>query len=367
MHGVVRVRASHGGGAKADWASFERCRPSEVRAMAAPGAEEPRVRGTSALITGVGGQDGSYLAERLLAEGVEVHALVLPDDVPADGVHAHVGDVADVEATRSLLLEVAPDEVYNLAGVSSVARSWDEPDRTARVNGLAAVGLLESAYRHQERTGRPVRFVQASSAEIFGRPDRSPQDETTPVRPVNPYGAAKAFAHLMTDVYRHRGLHAVSLVLYNHESPRRPAHFVTRKISSGVAAIAAGRADRITLGNLTASRDWGWAPDYVDAMVRAARAASPRDYVVATGEAHTVEQFAAQAFRCAGIDDWSSYVEVDPTLLRPVEAQSFVGDATRIRRELGWQPTVGFEQLVRLMVEADQLLLREPGPPTARA
>src|SRR6188472_3808564 len=166
----------------------------------------------TALITGVGGQDGSYLVERLLADGVEVHALALPDDVPVDGVHTHLGDVADVEATRGLLLDVAPDEVYNLAAVSSVARSWAEPDLVARVNGLAAVGLLESAHLLQERTGRPVRFVQASSAEIFGLPDRSPQDEDTPIRPVNPYGAAKAFAHLMVEVYRHRGLHAVSLV-----------------------------------------------------------------------------------------------------------------------------------------------------------
>src|SRR3954466_409174 len=199
-----------------------------------------------ALITGVAGQDGSYLAERLLAEGVEVHALSLPDDAPVAGVRTHRGDVSDVEGTRGLLLDLAPDEVYNLAAVSSVARSWDEPDLTARVNGLAAVGLLESAHLLQERAGRPVRFVQASSAEIFGLPDRSPQDEQTPVRPVNPYGAAKAFAHLMVEVYRHRGLPAVSLVLYNHESPRRPAHFVTRKITSGVAAIAAGRAERLT-------------------------------------------------------------------------------------------------------------------------
>ena len=153
-----------------------------------------------------------------------------------------------------------------------MARSWDEPELTARVNGLAALGLLESARQLQERTGRPVRFVQASSAEIFGLPDRSPQDEDTPVRPVNPYGAAKAFAHLMVEVYRHRGLHATSLVLYNHESPRRPEQFVTRKITAGAAAIAAGRAERLTLGNLAAVRDWGWAPDYVDAMVRAARA-----------------------------------------------------------------------------------------------
>ena len=316
-----------------------------------------------ALITGVGGQDGSYLAERLLADGVEVHALSLPGDAPVDGVHPHTGDVADIEGTRALLLEVAPDEVYNLAAVSSVARSWDEPDLTARVNGLAAVGLLESAHLLQQQTGRPVRFVQASSAEIFGLPDRSPQDEDTPVRPVNPYGAAKAFAHLMVEVYRQRGLHAVSLVLYNHESPRRPPQFVTRKITAGVAAISAGTASSLTLGNLAAVRDWGWAPDFVDAMVRAARADVARDYVVATGESHSVEEFVAAAFRCVGIQDWSAYVEVDPALFRPVDALALTGDSSRIREELGWAPTVGFEEVVRRMVEADLegLPARPPG------
>jgi GDPmannose 4,6-dehydratase len=296
-----------------------------------------------------------------------VHALALPRDQPVDGVHTHVGDVADIESTRALLLEVAPDEVYNLAAISSVARAWVEPELTARVNGLAAVALLESAYLVQERSGRPVRFVQASSAEIFGVPERSPQDEETPIRPVNPYGAAKAYAHLTVEVYRRRGLHAVALVLFNHESPRRPVQFVTRKISSGVAAIAAGHSDRLTLGDLAATRDWGWAPDYVDAMVRAARAETPRDYVVATGESHTVEEFAAIAFRYAGIDDWASHVEVDPSLFRPAEAHVLTGDSTRIRRDLGWMPTVGFTEVVRRMVEADMALLREPEPPTARA
>ena len=314
----------------------------------------------TALVTGVGGQDGSYLAERLLADGVEVHTLALPHEEPPAGVHAHVGDVADLDATRALLLDVAPDEVYNLAAVSSVARSWDEPELTTRVNGVAAVGLLESAYQLQERSGRQVRFVQASSAEIFGLPDRSPQDEGTPVRPVNPYGAAKAFAHLMVEVYRRRGLPTVSLVLYNHESPRRPAQFVTRKISSAVAAITTGRVERLTLGNLAATRDFGWAPDYVDAMVRAAHAEVPRDYVVATGEGHSVEEFVAAAFRCVGIDDWSPYVEVDRALFRPIEAQALVGDSTRIRRDLGWSPTVGFDELVRRMVEADLALVQAP-------
>jgi GDPmannose 4,6-dehydratase len=308
---------------------------------------------TRALITGVGGQDGSYLAERLLADGVDVHALSLVGDGPVDGVRTHVGDVADVDATRALVLDLAPDEIYNLAALSSVARSWDEPELTARVNGLAALGLLESARQLQEREGRPVRFVQASSAEIFGLPERTPQDEDTPVRPVNPYGVAKAFAHQMVGVYRHRGLPATSLVLYNHESPRRPEQFVTRKITAGAAAIAARAADRLTLGNLGATRDWGWAPDFVDAMVRAARAEEPRDYVVATGESHTVEDFVAAAFRCVGIDDWAAYVEVDPALFRPVDAQALVGDPSRIKRDLGWAPTVGFEKVVRRMVEAD--------------
>jgi GDPmannose 4,6-dehydratase len=308
-----------------------------------------------AFITGISGQDGSYLAERLLAEGVEVHALAhalepLPD-VP--GVALHRGDLTEVDQVRALLVDLAPDEVYNLAALSSVARSWDEPDLTGRVNGLAAAALLESALLVQEKHGRPVRFVQASSAEIFGEPDRSPQDESMPIRPVNPYGAAKAYAHLMVDVYRHRDLHAVSTILYNHESPRRPDTFVTRKITSTVAAIAAGRADVLALGNLDARRDWGWAPDYVDAMVLAARADVPRDYVVATGVGHSVRDFVAAAFARAGIADWESYVVVDPEFVRPADPTELVGDATRARTALGWSPTVEFDEIVGRMVDAD--------------
>jgi len=198
-----------------------------------------------------------------------------------------------------------------------------------------------------------VRFVQASSAEIFGTPETSPQDESTPVRPVNPYGAAKAYAHLMVDVYRARDLHAVSAILYNHESPRRPEQFVTRKITAGVAAIVRGSERRLRLGNLEASRDWGWAPDYVDALVRAARADRAQDFVVATGESHSVADFAAAAFAHAGISDWAAYVEVDPDLLRPADAVELRGDATRARTALGWEPTVGFKELVGRMVSAD--------------
>src|SRR3954447_16074803 len=219
---------------------------------------------TRAFVTGVSGQDGGYLVERLLGEGVEVHALAHEDEPQPDcpGVQLHRGDLTRVEELRALLIDLVPDEVYNLAALSSVARSWSQPDVTARVNGLAAAGLLESAHQVQEKSGRRVRFVQASSAEIFGQPDRSPQDESTAIRPMNPYGAAKAYAHLMVDVYRRRDLHAVSAILYNHESPRRPQHFVTRKITSTVAAISRGSTERLVLGNLDARRDWGWAPDY---------------------------------------------------------------------------------------------------------
>ncbi len=314
-----------------------------------------------AFVTGIGGQDGSYLAERLIADGYDVHALVFtsdghPQHCP-DPVVLHHGDLADVAGVRSLLLEVDPDEVYNLAAISSVAQSWEQPDLTARVNGQGAVGLLESARAVQEQHGHRVAVVQASSAEIFGEPGTSPQDESTPLAPVSPYGAAKAFAHLAVGVYRGRDLHAVSAILYNHESPRRPERFVTRKITATVAAIARGRADRLVLGNLDARRDWGWAPDYVDAMLRAARAPEPADYVVATGVGHSVRDFVAAAFTRAGVSDWGRYVESDPALFRPADATDLTGDPSRAERELGWSPTVTFEELVGRMVDHDLALL----------
>ena len=305
-----------------------------------------------AFITGIGGQDGTYLAERLVGEGVEVHALVLDSDGPPahcpDEVVLHRGDLGDLAATRRLVLELAPQEVYNLGAISSVAQSWDEPDLTAHVNGQAAVALMESA-----RLVGDVRFVQASSAEIFGEPATSPQTETTAIAPVNPYGAAKAFAHLAARVFRQRDLHVSSAILYNHESPRRHERFVTRKITSTVAAIARGDADELVLGNLDARRDWGWAPDYVDAMVRAARADEPGDYVIATGRAHSVRDFVAAAFAAAGIDDWEPLVRQDAAFFRPADPSELVGDATRIRDELGWEPTVAFEEIVARMVAAD--------------
>jgi GDPmannose 4,6-dehydratase len=314
-----------------------------------------------AFVTGIGGQDGSYLADRLVADGLEVHALVLSTDGPPEhcppDVVLHPGDVTDVDGVRALLLDVDPHEVYNLAAISSVAQSWSEPDLTARVNGLGAVGLLESALAVQERHGHAVACVQASSAEMFGEPGVSPQDELTPIRPVNPYGAAKAYAHLTVGVYRRRDLHAVGAILYNHESPRRPDRFVTRRITATVAAIARGRADRLVLGNLDARRDWGWAPDYVDAMVRAARAETASDYVVATGVGHSVRDFAAAAFTRAGITEWEPLLVSDPTLFRPADPADLTGDSSRARRDLGWTPTVTFEEVVGRMVDADLRLL----------
>ena len=239
-----------------------------------------------AFVTGVGGQDGSYLAEDLLAAGYEVDGLVAPGIPcsPPAGVRLHEGDLADADAMAALLADVAPDQVYNLAGVSSVALSWEQPVLTAQVNAVGAIGLMEAAWRVQQASRRRVAFVQAGSAEMFGEPASAPQHEGTPIQPVNPYGVSKAFAHQAVAVYRARGLAASSLILYNHESPRRPTSFVTRKITAGVAAIAQGRATELTLGNLDARRDWGWAPDYARAMRLAAEHPHPADYVIATGE-----------------------------------------------------------------------------------
>jgi GDPmannose 4,6-dehydratase len=312
-----------------------------------------------ALVTGATGQDGSYLVEQLLAEGAEVHALVHsathgPGEVALpDQVHEHLGDLADGPALETLVAEVAPTEIYNLGGLTSVALSWQEPGLTAQVSGVAVGHLLKAAHEQQERTGDPVRVVQASSAEIFGHADQVPQDETTPVAPVTPYGAAKAYAHHLVGVWRARGLHASSCILYNHESPRRPEAFVTRKITMGAARIARGLQDELALGNLDARRDWGWAPDYVRAMALAARADAPGTYVVATGVAHSVRDFVAAAFQAAGIADWEKHVTLDPRFARPSDAPEQVGDFTRARTQLGWAPTVGFEGVVERMVRHD--------------
>jgi len=322
---------------------------------------------TTALITGIGGQDGSYLAEHLLAEGTVVHGLhhvgePPPADCP-DGVVLHLGDVTDHEATARLLHDVRPDEVYHLAALSSVARSWDQPDLVRRVNADAAIALMDAAVDLQERSGGPVAFVQASSAEIFGDPAVSPQDEDTPIRPVNPYGEAKAAAHAHVATVRARGLAATSAILYNHESPRRPPTFVTRRITSGVAAFARGEASTLTLGDLDARRDWGWAPDYVAGLVLAARAAEPGDFVFATGESRAVRDFVAAAFEAAGLEDWQGSVTSDPALRRTVDSRRQVGDPRRAERVLGWTRTMTFEQIVGAMVAADLAAPQRPSNP----
>lgn len=320
----------------------------------------PTLSGRRAFITGVAGQDGSYLAEQLLADGYEVHGLVLPErdgsavrpEFVPDEVHLHAGDLTEVGATSALVRSVAPDEVYNLAAISSVALSWEQPELVRAVNGDAAIALIDGCLALLER-GHPVRFVQASSAEIFGSATVSPQDESTPIAPLNPYGEAKAAAHLAVAEARERGLFAVAAVLYNHESPRRPATFVTRKITSTVAAIVRGEADELVLGTTSVRRDWGWAPDHVDALVRAARHDVAQDYVVATGVGHSVHELAAAAFAHVGIDDWERYLRIDQAYVRPHDATDLRGDASRARRDLGWATTTSFEEMVAAMVDAD--------------
>jgi GDPmannose 4,6-dehydratase len=313
----------------------------------------------TAFVTGITGQDGSYLSDRLLADGWQVHGLThAADDHVREfsdrypGIALHEGDLAS-PALADVIAEVCPDEIYNLGGISSVAQSWERPVLTAQVTGLGAAVLLEAAWQLQHRTGRPVHVLQASSAEMFGLPAASPQNERTPLRPQNPYGAAKTFGHHLVGVYRNRGLFACGCILFNHESPRRPPTFVTRKITQAVAMIAAGKQETLALGNLAARRDWGWAPDYVEAMVLAMRHPKPADYVIATGQAHSVAEFVEAAFRHVGISDWRAHVSVDGSLARPVDAVELVGDAGFARSRLGWAPTVGFDEIVALMVDED--------------
>jgi len=311
---------------------------------------------TRAFITGATGQDGTYLTQHLHAQGYEVHGLVRPGDPPPldpEMITVHEGDLTDRAALSALLDDIRPSQIYNLGGLSSVAFCWAEPVLAVEVNGAAAVFLMETAWKLQERTGDRISFVQASSAEIFGEATMSPQTEATPIAPVNPYGVSKALAHLSVGVYRARGLHASSLILYNHESPMRPPTFVTRKITQGAAAIAKGEATELRLGNLDARRDWGWAPDYVAALALAAEHPEPGDYVIGTGEAHTVREFVAAAFAAAGVPNWEQNVVQDPALYRPTDPTFHLADSSKARDLLGWSPTTRFEDLVGRMVEQD--------------
>ena len=317
------------------------------------------------LITGASGQDGTYLARRLVAEGRIVHgmchsergAVTLATGVP--GVVTHVCDLGDARRIVELVEVVRPTHIFNLAGNTSVARSWGFPAETADVLGVGVVRLLQAAWSLGEVSGLP-RFVQASSAEIFGDATQVPQTEATLRAPVTPYGAAKNFAHDMVGVYRQRGMFASSAILYNHESPTRPESFVARKISKQVARIARGQAERLVLGNIDVHRDWGYAPDYVDALIRIAEADAPDDYIVATGVSHTVRDFVDRAFARIGVQDWQSYVFIDPELYRPADPKNLVGDPSRLKG-IGWAPSVSFEQLVHIMVDADLKALDAEG------
>lgn len=316
---------------------------------------------TITLVTGITGQDGGYLADQLLAAGHEVHGTVpldgphLPPHLGAlgDRVQLHPVDLRTPATITRLVDELSPDWLVNLAGASSVAASWSDPVGTLDLNGRAVVALLEHLFRRHEGGTPPTRFLQASSGEIFAGAAPAAVTEESPISPVNPYGAAKAVAHLAVGMYRSRGLHASSFILFNHESPRRPEQFVTRKITRGVAAIASGRADHLVLGTLDVSRDWGWAPDYVAAMVLGLSADEPGDYVIATGRAHTLRDLVSAAFAEVGITDWASLVRTDPALARPADAPVLVGDPSKAKQRLGWLPSVSFHEMVAAMVRAD--------------
>jgi GDPmannose 4,6-dehydratase len=312
--------------------------------------------GGTALITGVTGQDGYYLSELLIRQGLSVHGVLRPG-ARTDGllpqVSAHHAELTSVESLGAILESVQPDLVFHLAGISSVAASWQDPVAVTRVNALSTAALLDACLRAQEHSGKEVAVVNASSCEIFAGAPESPQTEATALRPMSPYGASKAFGHNLCQVYRAKGLKTSNAILYNHESPRRPEKFVTRKITKAVADIAAGRRDRLVLGDMTVRRDWGWAPDYADAMYRMAMLDSSDDFVVATGVAHSISDFVAAAFAAAGIADPATYVETDAALLRPAEGTAMIGDSAKARRILGWQATRSFEQIVDAMVTSD--------------
>jgi GDPmannose 4,6-dehydratase len=310
-----------------------------------------------ALITGITGQDGSYLAELLLGKGYEVHGMVRRASTEnferiqhlTDRVSLVQADLLDPSSLLEALEEAQPGEVYNLGAQSFVPTSWRQPVLTAEFTGVGVTRLLEAI----RRVNPDIRFYQASSSEMFGKVREVPQTETTPFYPRSPYGVAKAYGHFITVNYRESyGLFAVSGILFNHESPRRGLEFVTRKISHGVARIKLGLADELRLGNLDAKRDWGFAGDYVEAMWLMLQADEADDYVIATGEEHSVQEFVDIAFAHAGLDP-AQYVKTDPEFLRPAEVDHLVGDASKARERLDWTPRVSFQELVEMMVDAD--------------
>ena len=319
-----------------------------------------------ALITGITGQDGSYLAEFLLGKGYEVHGIVRrASTFSTDRIehiyprlHLHYGDVTDGSSLSSIMRRVRPREVYNLAAQSHVRVSFDQPGYTADATAVGALRVLEAARDYRDLSGDEVRVYQASSSEMFGKVMETPQRETTPFYPRSPYGAAKVYAHWITVNYRESyGLHASCGILFNHESPRRGETFVTRKIARAAARIAAGKQRELALGNLDARRDWGFAGDYVEAMWLMLQQDRPDDYVIATGETRSVREFAEAAFDAVGLD-WRRHVVHDDRLERPAEVDLLLGDASKARARLGWAPRVTFRGLVEMMVEAEVRALR---------
>jgi GDPmannose 4,6-dehydratase len=309
------------------------------------------------LITGITGQDGSYLAELLLENGYEVYGMVRRSSVERFERIQHIrervnliqGDLTDQSSLDEAIRTVAPDEVYNLGAQSFVPTSWNQPVLTADITGLGVTRILEAIRKHKPDT----KFYQGSSSEMFGKAREVPQKEDTPFYPRSPYGVAKVFGHCITVNYRESyGIYACSGILFNHESERRGLEFVSRKVSYGVACIKLGKAKELRLGNLEAARDWGYAPDYVKAMWKMLQQEQGEDYVIATGTARTVRELVEHAFGAVGLD-WRRYVVVDPKLRRPAEVDHLVGDASKARKKLGWEPLVSFEAMIQRMVEHD--------------
>jgi GDPmannose 4,6-dehydratase len=319
-----------------------------------------------ALITGVTGQDGSYLAELLVDKGYEVHGMVRRSSTETfqrlegirDQITLHTGDLLDQRSLVDVLRDCEPDEIYNLAAMSFVAASWTQPVLTAEFTGTGVTRMLEA----MREVTPEARFYQASSSEMFGKVREVPQRESTPFYPRSPYGVAKCYGHFITVNYRESyDLYACSGILFNHESERRGLEFVTRKVTHGAAAIKLGLRDDLALGNLDAERDWGYARDYVEAMWLMLQQDEPEDYVIATGAAHSVRELVEVAFDHVGIDP-EPHVRIDPRFLRPAEVEHLVGDASKARDQLGWEPRTGFEDMVRLMVDADLELLSRGVP-----
>ncbi len=318
--------------------------------------------GTRALITGITGQDGLYLAELLLTKGYEVHAIIRGQNNPKrelvekilPEVVLHTGDLTDLSSLMRAMRDARPDEVYNLGAVSFVAYSWENAQVTSDVTGLGVLNMLEAVRLYVGDDIGRVRFYQASSSEMFGKVQAVPQNESTLLWPRSPYGVAKVYGHYMTINYRESyGMHASSGILFNHESPRRGPEFVTRKVSMAVARIKLGLQDHVTMGNLDAKRDWGFAGDYVEAMWLMMQQPEAGDYVIATGETHSIRDLLDAAFSHVGIDDWEHLVRQDPRFMRPAEVDLLIGDATKARTVLGWKPTVAFPDLVAMMVDND--------------